>query len=173
VIPGTPFQILVGEGGIPGFKGPRREHYQSYRGASVLLTWADCPTRRRALLACGALLVRPANRTPPVLASILAIGPPILTAFLAIGTPVLTSILTILAPILAPLHPGRLSLGVCRCCYRGWYSHANCGPYSQHPKRPSTRDHSGFNFFTDVRPPCLRRCQRKMLSGRLVEGYYP
>jgi hypothetical protein len=60
----------------------------------------------------------------------LAIGPAILTAFLAIGTPVLTSILTILAPILAPLHPGGLGLGVCRYSYRGWYSHANCGPYS-------------------------------------------
>jgi hypothetical protein len=64
------------------------------------------------LLACGVLLVRPANRTPPVLASILAIGPPILTAFLAIGTPVLASIPAILAPLLAPLHPRGLGLGI-------------------------------------------------------------
>jgi hypothetical protein len=58
------------------------------------------------------LLVRPANCTPPVITSILAIGAPVLTSILAIGTPVLTAIPAILAAILAPHHPRRLGLGI-------------------------------------------------------------
>jgi hypothetical protein len=58
------------------------------------------------------LLVRPANRTPPVITSILAISTPVLASILAIGTPVFTSILAIGAPVLAPHHAGRLGLGI-------------------------------------------------------------
>jgi hypothetical protein len=47
------------------------------------------------------LVIRPANRTPLVLASILAIGPP-----------VLASIPAVIAQVLAPLHPGRLCTGI-------------------------------------------------------------
>jgi hypothetical protein len=60
----------------------------------------------------GLLLVSPANRTPPVITSIPAIGTPVLAPILAIGAPVLPSIPAILTPILAPLHPGRLGLGI-------------------------------------------------------------
>jgi hypothetical protein len=58
------------------------------------------------------LLGLPANRTPAVLTSILAIGTPVLASFLAIGTPVLASFSAILSPLLAPLDAGRLGLSL-------------------------------------------------------------
>jgi hypothetical protein len=76
------------------------------------LSTSRAPSGPQDLWPVWGLLVRPANRTSPVITPILAIGTPVLAPILAIGTPVLTSIPAILAPVLAPHHPGRLGLGI-------------------------------------------------------------